>query len=63
MPKKSDKVDKGDIQYQITSDLVLDLYEEVRKLKGKAKKEGMEKVKLLSKRIGDYIVKLDKNEQ
>tara|TARA_B100000579_G_C22653164_1_gene767244 strand:+ start:74 stop:271 length:198 start_codon:yes stop_codon:yes gene_type:complete len=54
----SDEV-PGTIKYKITSDLVLDLYEASRDMEGKQKEETLEKVKLLSQRIGDYIVQLD----
>jgi hypothetical protein len=45
------------IKEKITSDLILDLYEKAKTMKGEEKKKLIEKIKLLSKHIGDYLVK------
>jgi|TARA_R110000824_G_scaffold18018_7_gene72042 hypothetical protein len=44
------------IKHKITSDFILDLYEEASLLKGSAKRKLMIKVKLLSQYIGGYMV-------
>ena len=51
-----DNVREGVIKTKITSDLVLDLYAEAKKKRGKNREKAMEVVKLLSTKIGDYLI-------
>jgi len=44
------------VKKKITSDLILDLYDKAKSLKGQEKKKLLKKVKLLSQHIGDYLV-------
>ena len=44
------------VKHKITSDLILDLYEKSKKLKGEEKKKLIKKIKLLSQHVGDYLV-------
>ena len=47
----------GIVKTQITDDLILDLYEEAKKIEDdKAQDEAMFIVKYLSTRIGDYLI-------
>ena len=43
------------IKHKITSDLVIDLYEQAQEMSGKEKTNTLEKVKLLSQHIGGYL--------
>ena len=52
-----DAVIESVITHRITSDLVLDHYEEALLKKGKDKKELMTKVRLLSQYVGGYMVR------
>jgi len=45
------------VKRRITSDFILDLYEKAKSMKGKEKKKLIEKIELLSKHVGDYLVK------
>jgi len=45
------------VKYKITEDLILDLYEESKLLKGEKKKKLIDTIELLSKNIGKYLVK------
>lgn len=56
------KLCKGLVTEKITSDFILDLYEEAKKKKGKEKKKAMDKVKSLSKMIGSYLISIDKED-
>lgn len=49
----------GFIKRKVTADLVLDLYLEAKKKRGKNREEMMEQVKLLSKNLGSFLVKED----
>jgi len=42
---------------EITSDLILDMYEKIQNLPEDQKAEALENVKLLSKNIGKFLVK------
>ena len=47
-----------EIKEKVTHDLILDLYDQAKKLKSKEKKAKlMKQIKLLSQHIGEYIVK------
>ena len=45
------------IKHKITSDLVIDLYEQAQEMTGEEKTKTMDKVKLLSKYVGGYLAK------
>ena len=51
-----EKESTATIKHKITSDFILDLYEEASLLKGAAKRKLMIKVKLLSQYMGGYMV-------
>jgi hypothetical protein len=46
-----------EVKKKITHDYILELYDKAKKAKGKERKELLETVELLSKNIGDYLVK------
>lgn len=49
---------KGIIKTKITANFILDLYDKAKKLKNREKKtQMMKQIKVLSKHIGEYIVK------
>lgn len=49
---------KGEVKTKITSDFILDLYDKAKKLKSQEKKASlMRAIKLLSKHIGEYLIK------
>jgi hypothetical protein len=51
-------VKRVEIKEKVTHDLILDLYDQAKKLKSKEKKAKlMKQIKLLSQHIGEYIVK------
>lgn len=51
---------KGEVMQKVTADYILSLYDKAKKIKSKEKKsELFKKIKLLSKHIGSYIVKID----
>tara|TARA_R110000824_G_scaffold332728_1_gene519325 strand:- start:679 stop:831 length:153 start_codon:yes stop_codon:yes gene_type:complete len=45
------------VKYKITEDLIIDLYEKSKKLNGDKKKKLIETMKLLSKHVGEYLIK------
>ena len=49
----------GTVKKKVTADLVLDLYEEAKKKRGKNRKAMMELVEMLSKNLGSYLVEED----
>lgn len=51
---------KVQIKQRITSDFILDLYDDAKKLKSKEKKAKlMSQIKILSQHLGEYLVKPD----
>ena len=49
---------KAIIKNKITTDYILDLYEDAKKIKDKKKKiKALKQIKILSEHIGEYIVK------
>ena len=48
---------KGVVAQQITSDFVLEIYEQAKSLKGKEKKDMLVAAEVLSKNIGSWVVK------
>ena len=51
-------VKTAEIKQKITADYILDLYEDSKKKKGKARRELEAQAKLLSQHIGSYIAKV-----
>ena len=52
-------VKTAEIKQKVTADLVLDIYEEAKKKRGKARKELMKKAEVLSKHLGCYLAKIN----
>lgn len=49
---------EGEVKTKITSDFILDLYDKAKKLKSQEEKRALMKtIKLLSKHIGEYLIK------
>lgn len=50
---------KGEVRQKITADYILSLYDKAEKMKSKEKKiELFKKIKLLSRHIGSYMIKI-----
>lgn len=45
------------VKHKITEDFILDLYEKSKKLEGEKKKKLLKTIELLSKHIGEYLIK------
>jgi hypothetical protein len=45
------------VKCEITEDFILDLYEKYKKLEGEKKKKLLKTIELLSKHVGEYLIK------
>ena len=55
--KEENKTKKVTVKCKVDSDLILDLYEKAKLLKGKKKKELMEQIHFLAENMGKWLVK------
>ena len=46
-----------EVKKKVTHDFVLEIYDQAKKAKGDKKKELLQKAELLSRHIGEYLVK------
>jgi hypothetical protein len=59
MSKSNTESEESTVRHKVTSDFILDLYAEAKKKRGKNRKEAMDQLKVLSKSIGSYLVRVD----